>query len=151
MRQLEACLQFGCRVHLHPSILPTPSKGLVLTECTMRVCAYLINYVISGVLGCQDKHPVEHICGLLDELLPPPMIVVLPRQARHLRGCECVMCVVWRELPPGSHCNTDTEGSTSTETNLHLVHDQVGAENGVPLLRVLSAVFLCPCGFPGCW
>lgn len=61
------------------------------------MCAYLINDVISGVLGRQDKHPVEHVRGLFDELFPSPVIVVLPRQARHLCGrkCESVwMCYV---------------------------------------------------------
>ena len=122
------------------------------------MCAYLIDDVISGVLGCQDKHPVEDVCSLFDELLPPPVIVVLPRQARHLRGCECGSVRVWMcyvlygmSFPQAPTTTLTPRGSTSTETNLHLVHDQVGAENGVPLLRVLSAVLLRPCGFPSCW
>ena len=32
------------------------------------------------------------------------------------------------------------------DTDLHLLHDEVGAEDGVPFLWVLSTVLLCPRG-----
>ena len=38
---------------------------------------------------------------------------------------------------------------SNREADLHLLHDEVGAEDGVPFLWVLPTMFLCPCGLPG--
>ena len=43
---------------------------------------------------------------------------------------------------------SQTERQSDREADLHLLHDQVGAEDGVPFLWVLPAVFLCPRGLP---
>ena len=50
----------------------------------------------------------------------------------------------------GDDRGTDTQKQTKRdrqrETDLHLLHDEVGAEDGVPFLWVLSTMLLCPCG-----
>ena len=44
---------------------------------------------------------------------------------------------------------SQTERQSDREADLHLLHDEVGAEDGVPFLWVLPAMFLCPRGLPG--
>ena len=54
-------------------------------SCYLSVSAYLVNDVIPKVLGRQDKHSVEDVSGLFNQLLPPAMVVVLSLQPRNLR------------------------------------------------------------------
>ena len=63
-------------------------QGIVLS---VRVCVhvysrYLVNDVIPKVLGCQDKHTVEDVSGLFNQLLPPAVVVVLSLQPGNLWG-----------------------------------------------------------------
>ena len=51
------------------------------------VHAYLVNDVISKVLGRQDKHSVKDVSGLFNQLLPASMVVVLSLQPGNL-PCE---------------------------------------------------------------
>ena len=44
--------------------------------------------------------------------------------------------------------SSQTEEKSDREADLHLLHDEVGAEDGVPFLWVLPAMFLCPRGLP---
>ena len=55
--------------------------------CCPCVRVYLVNDVISKVLGRQDKHSVKDISGLFNQLFPAPVVVVLSLQPRNLQ-CE---------------------------------------------------------------
>ena len=63
-------------------------QGIVLSVhvCVHVYSRYLVDNVIPKVLGCQDKHSVEDVSGLFNQLLPPAVVVVLSLQPGNLWG-----------------------------------------------------------------
>lgn len=117
--------------------------AIITTECGVGG-QYLVKDVVASLAGSNLDQPVQTLGGLLYQDIPAPSVVPLAPKTHHLQDKQSDDKVM------GSNTSCVLGGRVrergSVQTNLHLVHDGIRAQDVVFLLRVRLCVLYGPGG-----